>query len=125
MHHFLINITIALSLFFQQQIDVAALKKDPIIIQYKYIMDDIREGQISRKYVLPNDPQVMKSFGSNPTKENLKKLLNDKGMKNANEYVDKMFLQTKLMFDFLKKHPELSKLDANKRQQIIRQLLYE
>lgn len=125
MKHFLINITIALSFFFQQQIDVAALKKDPVLIQYKQIMDDIREGQISHKYVLPNDPQVMKSFGSNPTKENLKKLLNEKGMKNANEYVDKIFLQTKLMFDFLKKHPELSRINANKKQEIIRQLLFD
>ena len=88
-------------------------------------MNELREGQLNRRYVLPNDPEVMKSFSSNPSKENLKKLLNDKGMKNANEYVDKMFLQTTLMFEFLKKHPEISKLEANKKQELVRKLVFD
>lgn len=120
---FLINIIIALSFFFQQ-INIEVLKKDPVIIQYKKVMNELREGQLNRRYVFPNDPEIIKSFSSNPSKENLKKLLNDKGMKNANEYVDKMFLQTTLMFEFLKKHPEISKLEASKKQELIRKLIF-
>ena len=121
---FLVKITLILNFVFQQ-INIETLKRDPILIQYKKVMNELREGQLNRRYVLPNDPEVMKSFSSNPSKENLKKLLNDKGMKNANEYVDKMFLQTTLMFEFLKKHPEISKLEANKKQELVRKLVFD
>ncbi|GAB1463123.1 hypothetical protein [Pedobacter sp.] len=121
---FLIKLTLVLSVFFQQ-INIDILKKDPILIKYKQLMNDLKEGQLNRRYVLPNNPNVMKSFYSNPTKENMKKILNAEGMENANEYVDKIFLQTTLMFEFLKKHPEISKLENKKKQELIRELLYD
>lgn len=74
---------------------------------------------------MPNDPDLVKSISSNPTKENMKKLLSQKGIKNADEYVGKIYLQTTLMFDFLKKHPEISKLEAKNKQELIRQLMFD
>ncbi len=122
MKHFLINITVFLALsFLFQEIDINALRKDPTLIQYKKLMIELMNGD----YRTPRDPNIMKEFGKNPTKENMKKLYKDAGMKNASEYVDKMYLRTSLMFDFLKKHPEISKLDAAKKQEVLKALLID
>lgn len=93
--------------------------------QYKKVMNELKDGQLNRRYILPTNPDVMKSFYSNPTKENMKKVLKVEGMKNADEYVDKVFLQTTLMFKFLKKHPEISKLERQKKQELIRKLIFD
>lgn len=121
---FLIKIALLLNLVLQQ-INIENLKKDPVLIQYKKVMNELKDGQLNRRYILPTNPDVMKSFYSNPTKENMKKVLKVEGMKNADEYVDKVFLQTTLMFKFLKKHPEISKLERQKKQELIRKLIFD
>ncbi len=121
MKHFLISIALITAPFLHQEIDIEALKKDPVMIQYKKVMNELMD----LKYRVPRDPNIMKKFVKNPTKENMKKLFYGAGMKNADEYVDKMFLQTALMFNFLKKHPEITKLDALKRQELIKTLIID
>ena len=88
---FLFNI---LTYLLFQQIDISALKKDPVLMEYKKVMRELMNATASRRYQLPRDPNIMKEFAKNPTKENMKKLYKDAGMKNADEYVDKIFLQT-------------------------------
>lgn len=127
MKHFLASI-IMLFVFNtakSQQVDIKSLKKDPILIEYKKIMGEISDGTISRRYVFPKDKLDQATLTTNPSKENMKKVLKEKGMANADEYVDKIFLQTTLMFQFLKKHPEISKLDPNKKREVINQLLFD
>ena len=109
----------------QQEINVDALKKDPVLIQYKKVMIELKDGIASNQYKLPKNVNYQKEMYTSPTKENMVKVLKGYGMINAAEYVDKIFLQTKLMFNFLKKHPELSKLDLKKRSEIISKLIFD
>lgn len=127
MKHFLASILILFtySAAHAQQIDIDALKKYPLLVQCKKIMKEISDGTISKKYIFPTDKSHQKELASNPSKENMKKLLKAKGMINADEYVDKVFLQTTLMFQFFKKHPEISKLDPKKKQEVMSQLFFD
>lgn len=122
MSHFLISILFLLTGFYQQ-IDIVALKKDPIMIQYKKVYNELKAAPVSGKYKLPKDPNLQKELAANPTKEGMTRILKEKGMINAEEYVDKIILQTSLMFEFLKKHPELSKLNQQKKVEIFSKLL--
>jgi len=124
MKHFIWAATLLLASY-QQQIDLNALKKDTVLVQYKNVMKELSAGSVSKRYQLPNDANIMKEMAQNPTKEGMKKLLNAKGMANADEYVDKLFLQTTLMFTFLQKHPEISRLDPKKKQELIDKLLFD
>ena len=110
---------------FVQQIDIEKLKKDPIMIQYKKVFNELKEGSKSRKYKLTNDPNLQKEFAANPSKEGMIKVLKGKGMVNAEEYVEKVFLQTSLMFQFLKKNPEITKLDQQKKMEVLNKLLID
>lgn len=112
-------------LVYQQEIDINALKKDSVLIGYKKVMIELREAAASNKYKVPKDPSYQKEIAANPSKENMVKVLKAHGVINAEEYVDKIFLQTKLMFDFLKKHPEISKLDPKKKLEVISQLIHD
>ena len=125
MKYFLISI---ISIFiitnaYSQQVDVNTLKKDPIMIEYKKVFNELKEASISRKYKLPNDPNLQKEIAANPSKEGMIKVLKEKGMINADEYVNKIFLQNSLMFQFLKKHPEITKLNQNKKMEVFGKLL--
>ena len=124
MKYFLFSIFLFTNIIFQE-IDIESLKKDPIIIQYKKVHKDLQDASISRKYKLPNDPNLQKEFAANPTKEGMIKVLKAKGMVNAEEYVDKLFLQTTLMFQFLQKHPEISKLELQKKTEVLGKLLVD
>jgi hypothetical protein len=106
-----------------QQIDINKLKKDPILIEYKKILNELKSFSNSRKYKLPLDPELSKDLAANPTKEGMIIVLKKRGMENAEEYVDKISLQTSLMFEFMKKHPEISKLDQKKKLEVLKELL--
>lgn len=124
---FIANIFILLiNINIYQIIDIEKLKKDPKLIEFKKINNEIKEGIISKKYKLPpNTAIIQKELANNPSKELLKKRYKESGMKNAEEYLDKMYLQSTLMTDFLKKHPELTKLEQQKRTQILMKLLMD
>lgn len=112
------------NLAFQQEIDINALKKDPIMIQYKKILNELKDASATRKYKLPaNVAEIQRELAKNPSKENMKKLYKEAGMKNADEYVDKLYLQSTLMVDFLNKHPEIMKLGQQQKFEIIGKLL--
>lgn len=119
---FLASSILLFSLLFQE-INVPALKKDPLMIAYKKVFNELRDASISRKYKLPNDHNLRKDFAANPSKEGMTKVLKARGMVNAEEYVNKIFLQNSLMFEFLKKHPEISKQDQKKKMEILAPLL--
>lgn len=122
---FLIS-TITLFIFtsgYSQQVDINALKKDPIMIQYKKIFNELKEASIKGTYKLPNDPNLAKEFAANPSKEGMIKVLKSKGMINADDYVNKVFLQNSLMFQFLLKNPGISKLDQAKKIELLGKLL--
>ena len=124
------TIIISLFLFFspftyQQEIDINALRKDPVMIQYKKVMKESMEAIENNRYKLPKDKSYQKEISANPTKENMIKVLKKNGVVNAEEYVESIFLQTTLMFSFLKKHPELSKLDPKKKSEIISKLIFD
>jgi hypothetical protein len=107
----------------QQTIDIAKLKKDPILIEYKKILNELKDVSNSRKYKIPLDLELSKDLAANPTKEGMIKVFKKRGMVNAEEYVDKISLQTSLMFEFMKKHPEISKLDQKKKMEVLKELL--
>jgi hypothetical protein len=107
----------------QQTIDIAKLKKDPILIEYKKILNELKDVSNSRKYKIPVDLELSKDLAANPTKEGMIKVFKKRGMVNAEEYVDKVSLQTSLMFEFMKKHPEISKLDQKKKMEVLKELL--
>ena len=109
-----------------QTIDINKLKKDPIMIEYKKVFNDLMDASMTRKYQMPpNAMKLQKKLAKNPSKENMKKLYKDAGMKNSDEYVDKIFLQTTLMFQFLKKHPEIAKLDQKAKMELLQKLLID
>ncbi len=111
---------------FVQQIDIEKLKKDPILIEYKKVFDDLKDSLMTRKYQLPkNAIELQKELAKNPSKENMKKLYKSAGMTNADEYVDKIHLQTTLMFQFLQRHPEISKLEQKQKIEILNKLLMD
>lgn len=108
---------------YSQQIDINILKKDPILVEYKKILNELKDVSNTRKYKLPVDSELSKDLAANPTKEGMLKVLKKRGMVNAEEYVNKISLQTSLMFEFMKKHPELLKLDQKKQMEIFIKLL--
>lgn len=109
-----------------QSINIAQLKKDPIMIEYKKVFNELSDPLMMRKYKLPvNALELQKELAKNPSKENMKKLYKEAGMKNADEYVDKIFLQTTLMVQFLKKHPEIGKLAIKERMDLLTKLLID
>ncbi len=106
-----------------QDIDINELKKDPKFIEVKKVMNEIKNGTISGRYKLPSDaPALQKELAKNPSKENMKGLYKKAGMANSDEYVDKLYLQSSLMIEFIKRHPELSKLNAKAKNEIVMKL---
>lgn len=121
-----IKILFILGALIFQDIDINSLKKDTTLIKYKKVMLDLKSGLLEKRYQLPpNIAQMQKEFIANPTKEFMKKKLKENGMANADEYVDKVFLQTSLMLEFLKKHPELTKLEPKSKSEVFSKLLFE
>jgi len=112
------------NLSFLQEIDINALKKDPTLIQYKKIFNEMKDAAVTGKYKLPsNAAEIQREISKSPSKQNMKKLYRKAGMKNADEYIDKLFLQSTLMVEFLKKHPEITRLEQQKRLEVIGKLL--
>ena len=107
-------------LFLIQIIDFVKLKNDPILKEYKKTQNLILDGLNSKKYKLPTNLTELKE---KPTKENMIKVYKEGGMSNAEEYVDLIQKQNKLMFVFIKNHPELLKLDQKKQMEIFIKLL--
>lgn len=67
----------------QQTVDINSLKNEPIITQYKKILTEISNVTINKKYVFPESGAFRKELCSNPSKENIKKILSAHGMPNA------------------------------------------
>ena len=89
---------------FTQEIDIAALKKDPIMVEYRKVFAALKKENTEKKYNFPaNYAELQKEFRANPSKDYMKKRLKENGMTNADEFVDKITLQTTLMFTFLKR----------------------
>ena len=123
---FIISSSLLLLTLGFQRIDLELLKKDPIMIEYKKAMKNIRSGIVEKRYQLPSNAlELQKEFTKNPTKENMKTLYLNAGMKNANEYVDQIFLQTTLMIDFLKKYPEITRLEQQAKIDLLKKLLLD
>ena len=96
------------------------------MIEYKKAMNNIKNGLMEKRYQLPSNAlELQKEFTKNPTKENMKKLYLNAGMKNADEYVNQIFLQTTLMIDFLKKYPEITRLEQQAKLDLLKKLLLD
>ncbi|RZJ80574.1 MAG: hypothetical protein EOO47_07155 [Flavobacterium sp.] len=95
------------------------------LIQYKKVFSELKNAALNRKYRLPRDLNLNKELANNPTKEAMTTLLKEKGMINAEEFVNKLFLQTTLMFEFIKKHPEIAKLDTKTKMELLTKLLQD
>ena len=121
----LISITLLFVLQAQEpKIDVNLLRNDTTLLKYKKIQKELSDGLLYKKYKLPaNYAEIRKTVSYKPSKELMISSLRDAGMDNAEEYVGKIFEQTKLMFEFLTKHPELKKLDSKTKFDIIGKLL--
>jgi DNA-binding transcriptional regulator GbsR (MarR family) len=109
---------------FHQTIDAEKLKKDPVLMEYKKVSKEIREGIVKKKYSIPkNFYQLMQELGENSNSKAIEKKLTDAGMKNAGEFLEKITRQENLMKAFLKKHPEIQKMEPLARQQLIVNIL--
>lgn len=112
MKTFLTSLLFTLSVFYFQQIDINALKKDTSLIQYKKISSEILDDIKSRKYIFPaNAQEILKGLEKNPSREQTIKLFKEGGMANVEEYFDKVSQQGKYMFEFMRNHPELAKME--------------
>lgn len=109
---FLTSLFLTLSVFHFQQIDVNELKKDTSLIQYKKITAELLDDIKSKKYTFPaNAQEILKGLEKAPSRELAIKLFKEGGMANAEEYFDNVSQQGKYMFEFMRKHPELAKME--------------
>lgn len=109
---------------FFQEIDIQKLKTDPTIIKLKKLNKELMDGTISKYYQLPkNYQEIRKSYGTSPTKEQLIKSLKQNGMAHADEYIEKLFMQTELMKEFLAKNPSIVKMDNIEKAKLFQSLL--
>lgn len=117
----LLNVILAFSFVLYQEIDIKELKKDPVLIECRKAQKELIDGMITKKYQLPKNIS-REQIKNNRSKASLIKLYKDAGMKNAEEYFNLQEKSTTLMISFLKKHPELKKLDPAKRKETLKAL---
>ncbi|MCJ0743774.1 hypothetical protein [Pedobacter montanisoli] len=116
-----VNVILAFSFALFQEIDVKELKKDPVFIECRKAQKELIDGMITKKYQLPKNIS-REQIRNNRNKASLIKLYKDAGMKNAEEYFNLQEKCSMLMISFLKKHPELQKLDSQKRKETLKAL---
>ena len=120
----LISFLVSISFVNLQEINVEALKKDTSLIQYKKIANEIMIGIKTEKYKLPtNLSEIKNEIAKNPSRDLMIKLFKEGGMTNAEEYLDKVSQQGSFFLEFMKKHPEITKLDQKTKLELMTKLL--